>query len=97
MIHGLFPGLSDRMSKTEHVSPKSAAFKLFADDNNVSEIPGENAEAGPGASFVRFVRMEELVEKLKLLKYDSLFCKELHQKPISRLNVILMSIKIMRN
>lgn len=44
----------------------------------------KTAGEGPGQLYHPFVLMEELVEKLKLLKYDIHFCRELHQKPISR-------------
>ena len=39
---------------------------------------------GPGASYLTFVVMEELLDKLKLLRYDQEFIKTLKMKPLNR-------------
>ncbi|KAF6024433.1 IFT57 [Bugula neritina] len=39
---------------------------------------------GPGAAYMQFVLMEGIIEKLKLLDYEKLFCQELGFKPFSR-------------
>lgn len=38
----------------------------------------------PSASYVINTRMEDLLEKLKLLNYDAEFVQELRMKPINR-------------
>lgn len=38
----------------------------------------------PSASYVINMRMEDLLEKLKLLNYDAEFVQELRMKPINR-------------
>ena len=47
---------------------------------------GEDTEdsGGPGAAYLQFAMMESCLEKLKLLDYEKLFCKELGFKPFSR-------------
>jgi len=56
-----------------------------ADGNDdMQSLAGKTAGEGPGMLYLPFQLMEELVDKLKLLKYDIHFCRELHQKPISR-------------
>jgi estrogen-related receptor beta like 1 len=44
----------------------------------------EEADVGPGASYLTFVVMEELLDKLKLLRYDQEFIKALKMKPLNR-------------
>jgi hypothetical protein len=44
----------------------------------------EEADVGPGASYVTFVVMEDLMDKLKLLKYDQEFITALKMKPLNR-------------
>lgn len=44
----------------------------------------DEAEGGPGASYLMFVAMEELLDKLKLLRYDKEFIKDLKMKPLNR-------------
>lgn len=44
----------------------------------------EEADGGPGAAYVTFVVMEELLDKLKLLTYDQEFIKALKMKPLNR-------------
>jgi len=39
---------------------------------------------GPGAAYMQYVIMEGIIEKLKLLDYEKLFCRELGFKPFSR-------------
>ncbi|KAH0569075.1 intraflagellar transport protein 57 homolog [Cotesia glomerata] len=43
-----------------------------------------DVEDSPSASYVSNVRMEDLLEKLKLLNYDTDFVQELKMKPINR-------------
>lgn len=43
----------------------------------------EDSQA-PSAAYVVNVRMEDLLEKLKLLSYDNEFVQELKMKPINR-------------
>ncbi len=46
---------------------------------------GEGGEAAPGVSFLNsFVVMEDVLDKLKLLDYESAFCKDWGFKPFSR-------------
>lgn len=44
----------------------------------------EEADVGPGAPYLTFVVMEELLDKLKLLRYDQEFIKALKMKPLNR-------------
>lgn len=45
----------------------------------------EVAAGGPGDVYQPFVVMEELLDKLKLLRYEESFCRQLGFKPFSRL------------
>lgn len=47
-------------------------------------LMSEEADGGPGASYLTFVVMEELLDKLKLLGYDQEFIKALKMKPLNR-------------
>jgi hypothetical protein len=47
-------------------------------------LTSEEADVGPGASYLTFVVMEELLDKLKLLGYDQEFIKALKMKPLNR-------------
>lgn len=40
--------------------------------------------SAPSAPYVVHIRMEDLLEKLKLLNYDTEFVQELKMKPINR-------------
>ena len=44
----------------------------------------EAATGGPGDVYQPFVIMEELLDKLKLLRYEESFCRQLGFKPFSR-------------
>lgn len=44
----------------------------------------DEGAAGPGAAYAQFVTMEGIIDKLKLLDYEKLFCQELDFKPFSR-------------
>jgi hypothetical protein len=44
----------------------------------------EEADVGPGASYLTVAVMEELLDKLKLLRYDQEFIKSLKMKPLNR-------------
>lgn len=46
-------------------------------DNDVGQL-------SPGASFTVFILMEDLIDKMKLLKYEVEFAKEFNIKPLSR-------------
>jgi len=45
---------------------------------------GTDTTGGPGGVYQLFVIMEELLDKLKLLHYESSFCRQLGHKPFSR-------------
>jgi estrogen-related receptor beta like 1 len=47
-------------------------------------LMADEADGGPGASYLMFVVMEELLDKLKLLRYDQEFIKDLKMKPLNR-------------
>lgn len=58
-------------------------------DDGVSRARGEGAgeavvERGPGAAYHMFVVMEDLVEKLKLLRYEEELLRKSNLKPPSR-------------
>lgn len=44
----------------------------------------EVEDGGPGMAFLPFTIMEELLEKLKLLKYEKDFMLNMNMKPLSR-------------
>ena len=45
---------------------------------------GEVVDGGPGYAYMMFVLMESLLDKLKLLNYDTEFTQELKMKYINR-------------
>lgn len=45
---------------------------------------GEAADGGPGYAYMMFVLMESLLDKLKLLNYDTEFTQEFKMKYINR-------------
>jgi estrogen-related receptor beta like 1 len=47
-------------------------------------LMADEADGGPGAPYLTFVVMEELLDKLKLLSYDQEFIKDLKMKPLTR-------------
>lgn len=49
---------------------------------------------GPGAAYMQFVLMEGIIEKLKLLDYEKLFCQELGFKPFSRFAIFFPSLSL---
>lgn len=58
-------------------------------EDGVSRSRGEGAgemvvERGPGAAYHMFVVMEDLVEKLKLLRYEEELLRKNNLKPLSR-------------
>ena len=59
-----------------------------SDSNGTRGDVIQDNEAGqqlsPGASFTVFILMEDLVDKMKLLKYETEFAKEFNIKPLSR-------------
>lgn len=46
-------------------------------DNDVGQL-------SPGAAFTVYILMEDLIDKMKLLKYETEFAKEFNIKPLSR-------------
>ena len=49
-----------------------------------SNQDNDTGQLGPGASFTVFILMEDLIDKMKLLKYETEFAKEFNIKPLSR-------------
>lgn len=45
---------------------------------------GEVVDGGPGYAYMMFILMESLLDKLKLLNYDTEFIQELKMKYINR-------------
>ena len=46
---------------------------------------GDGGDTAPGIQFLNtFILMEDVLDKLKLLDYESLFCKEWGFKPFAR-------------
>lgn len=45
---------------------------------------GEVVDGGPGYAYMMFILMESLLDKLKLLNYDTEFTQELKMKYINR-------------
>lgn len=48
-------------------------------------------QGGPGAVYMQYALMEGVSEKLKLLDYEKLFCKELGFKPFPRYILVHLS------
>ncbi|XP_064650800.1 intraflagellar transport protein 57 homolog [Lineus longissimus] len=44
----------------------------------------DEGEGGPGSAYLMYVMMEDLLDKLKLLSYETTFCRQLGMKPFSR-------------
>ncbi len=61
-------------------SRKSDSSMNRTDSNQDNDI----GQMGPGASFTMFLLMEDLIDKMKLLKYEIEFAKEFNIKPLSR-------------
>lgn len=53
----------------------------MAEDRRRTE---EGEDEGPGMAYLPFIIMEELLEKLKLLKYEKKFMMQMNMKPFSR-------------
>ena len=51
-------------------------------------------EEGPGAAYMVYQDMEELLDKLKLLHYEETYCKQLLFKPLSRYCLISSSTNL---
>nr|CAG4643386.1 EOG090X0ADS [Ilyocryptus agilis] len=60
-------------------SESSAASRL-AEANG----EGDNSQPSPGSSFTVFILMEDLIDKMKLLKYETEFVREFNVKPLPR-------------
>lgn len=56
-------------------------------NGNRTEPQNDDAQQGPGAAFNVFILMEDLIDKMKLLKYEAEFLKEFNIKPLSRCRV----------
>ena len=54
----------------------------------------ETEDAGPGLAFLPFIIMEELLEKLKLLKYEKNFMMDMNMKPLSRYLIFFVKFLI---
>ncbi|KAK7790013.1 hypothetical protein R5R35_013341 [Gryllus longicercus] len=58
---------------------------MSRDDRSKESVEmADDSEAGPGQAYSTFVMMENLLDKLKLLNYDTEFVKSLMMKPIHR-------------
>lgn len=44
----------------------------------------DSSQPSPGSTFSVYILMEDLIDKMKLLKYDSEFVKEFNIKPFPR-------------
>ena len=67
----------------ENDDSKAMTRVTSRDKHHSSETGVVHAE-NPALIHKPFVLMEELLEKLKLVKYDVDFCHAFHYKPISR-------------
>ncbi|XP_070165767.1 intraflagellar transport protein 57 homolog isoform X1 [Polyergus mexicanus] len=65
---------------TKYISETHIYSNMFRDTQKIIVEDG----LVPSASYVINVRMEDLLEKLKLLNYDAEFVQELRMKPINR-------------
>lgn len=53
-------------------------------NRNESTADNDIGQTGPGASFTVFILMEDLIDKMKLLKYETEFANEFNIKPLPR-------------
>ena len=60
-------------------------------DNSAGTARGGEEEAGPGTLFMPFVVMEDLLDKLKLLHYETEFVSELRMRPLNRHYFVLQT------
>ena len=44
----------------------------------------DGAQVGPGSTFSSYILMEDLIDKMKLLNYDTEFVKEFNIKPLPK-------------
>jgi estrogen-related receptor beta like 1 len=59
-------------------------------NGNRNDSTAENdspSQLGPGATFTVFILMEDLIDKMKLLQYETEFAKEFNIKPLSRYTI----------
>jgi hypothetical protein len=68
---------------------KSRKSESASNHRNETADNDAGSQPSPGATFQQFLVMEDLIDKMKLLKYDSEFVKEHKTKPLSRYNFIL--------
>uniref|UniRef100_A0A8C3TRQ8 Intraflagellar transport protein 57 homolog n=1 Tax=Catharus ustulatus TaxID=91951 RepID=A0A8C3TRQ8_CATUS len=66
----------------------SGAAGRRGDRDRAEEGP---AERGPGAAFLMFVLMEDLLDKLKLLSYEEEALRRHNMRPLSRLSLLAFS------
>ena len=52
--------------------------------SRLSEAADEEGAESPGNAYLSFIRMEELLDKLKLLNYDHEFVSTLRMKPLNK-------------
>jgi len=67
-----------------------------ADEDNNDETPtnantASSVDGGPGLTYMPFVVMEDLLDKLKLLNYEEEFVKELRMRPLNRHYFVLQT------
>jgi len=63
-------------------------------NGNRNDSTAENdasSQLGPGATFTVFILMEDLIDKMKLLQYETEFDKEFNIKPLSRYTIETIS------
>nr|CAG4648109.1 EOG090X0ADS [Moina brachiata]SVE93160.1 EOG090X0ADS [Moina brachiata] len=53
-------------------------------NGNRGDAQNDDGHPSPGAAFNVFILMEDLIDKMKLLKYEAEFLKEFNIKPLSR-------------
>ena len=64
---------------------------VMSRDNSAGTARGGEEEAGPGTLFMPFVVMEDLLDKLKLLHYETEFVSELRMRPLNRHYFVLQT------
>lgn len=73
---------------------KSRKSESASNHRNETADNDAGSQPSPGATFQQFLMMEDLNDKLKLLKYDSEFVKEHKTKPLSRYLIVYKIFKI---
>lgn len=70
------------LEEMEKLRRTDSAINNRGEANNGEANDG--AQLGPGSAFSSYILMEDLIDKMKLLNYDTEFVREFNIKPLPR-------------